>query len=72
MIFTICDHLRERIAELNDKVVEKFKGIIAAEEAKKVEDSTPKIFEAGEALSFTPVTKETFSKWCEAFLEELK
>ena len=65
MIFGICDHLRERIAELNDAVVDKFNGIIAAEEAKKVEDKGPKIFEAGEALSFTPVTKETFGLWCE-------
>jgi len=65
MIFGICDHLRERIAELNDSVVDKFNGIIAAEQAKKIEDAGPKIFEAGEKLSFTPVTKETFGLWCE-------
>lgn len=30
MIFMICDHLREQIAEINDAVLDKFNGIIRA------------------------------------------
>ena len=72
MIFDICELLRERIADLNDKVVAEYKGILDAEEKKKAEANAPQIFDTSEALTFTPVTKETFAKWCAEFLEQLK
>ena len=72
MIFDICELLRERIADLNDKVVAEYKGILDAEEKKKAEADAPMVFGASEALTFTPVTKESFAKWCEEFLEQLK
>ena len=31
MLFNICDHLREKIAEINDAVVGKFNDIVQAE-----------------------------------------
>ena len=31
MIFTLCDHLREKIADINDEVVNKFNKIMEAE-----------------------------------------
>ena len=72
MIFDICELLRERIADLNDSVVAKYKGILEEEEKKKAESEAPKLFDMSEALTFTPVTKETFATWCEDFMQEMK
>ena len=69
MIFNICELLRERIADINDKVVDKYKGILEEEEKRKAEADAPMIFAATDALTFTPVTKESFAKWCVDFLE---
>ena len=72
MIFDVCEHLRETIAEINDKVVDEFRGIIRAREEADAEAGGPKTFSNQEHLTFTPVTKESFGTWCSDFLEKLK
>lgn len=71
MIFNICDHLREKIAEINDKVVEKFNQIMDAQAEADAMAKMPKNIDVNN-LNYTPVTKETFGKWCEEFLEKLR
>lgn len=72
MMFDICEILRERIADLNDTVVNKYKGIVQAQEDAEREAATPKTFVHTDPLNYTPVTQETFSKWCDDFLEKLR
>ena len=71
MIFDICEHLRECIQNINDKVLDQYNEIKAAEEAKEAEENAPRISNA-DHLNYTPVTKETFAQWCSEFLEKLK
>ena len=71
MIFDICEFLREQIAEINDKVVNKYKKVIEAQEEKEREENAPQITNM-DTLNYIPVNKETFSKWCGEFLEKLK
>lgn len=71
MMFDICEHLREAIAEINDKVLGKFNKIV---EQKLVEEKEAKQlkFSNTQHLNYTPVNQETFSKWCKEFLAALK
>ena len=54
MIFETCELLREEIAAINDAVVDKFNGIIRAEEEARIEQATPKITDTN-FLDYTPV-----------------
>lgn len=71
MIFALCDHLREKIAEINDEVVGKFNQIIKDQEEADALAKGPRIIDTSN-LNYTPVTKESFGKWCEEFLEKLR
>ena len=63
MIFTICEHLREQISNINEKVLDKYNQIKEAQRAKDEEDNLPMTSNV-DHLTYTPVNKETFSKWC--------
>ena len=65
------EFIREELANINDAVVDKFNGIMKAEEQKRIEEATPKISDTN-FLDYTPVNKETFGAWCKNFLEEMK
>ena len=55
MVFTICEHLREQIAEINDNVLSKFNKIMEEQRAKEAEDQggfTSNV----DHLTYTPVT----------------
>ena len=71
MVFETCEFIREELANINDAVVDKFNGIMKAEEQKRIEEATPKISDTN-FLDYTPVNKETFGAWCKNFLEEMK
>ena len=65
------EFIREELANINDAVVDKFNGIMKAEEQKRIEEATPKISDTN-FLDYTPVNKETVGAWCKNFLEEMK
>lgn len=71
MIFNLVDHLREKIAEINDAVVDKFNDIVRAEEEAENIAKGPMTTNAGD-LNFTPVNAETFGKWCSEFMAKLQ
>ena len=69
MIFQMCDLLKEKITEINEKVLDK----LAAIEEK---ESFGNALKAGETtdqtnLNFTPVTAETFAAWCDTYMERI-
>lgn len=68
MIFMVCDHLREQIGEINDKVVEKFQAIMDVKN--KVEEDMFKVSKV-ERIVYTPVNQDTFGKWCNEWLADL-
>ena len=69
MIFQMCDYLKEKITDINDKVLEKLEKI-------EREESAAAGLETGEVidmtkLDFTPVNAETFGAWCKIYKERL-
>jgi hypothetical protein len=54
MVFTICEHLKEQIGEINDKVLNKYNQIVEAKRMKEEEDATPMRTNMDE-LDYTPV-----------------
>ena len=71
MIFEICEHLREQIGDINDKVLTKFNEVQKKIEEQEIYDAGPKTSNM-EDLDYTPVNEETFGKWCAEFLNKLK
>lgn len=62
MIFEITDFLKEKIVEINDEVLAKLQKI---EDASKAENTLKQTATGNiQQLSYTPVTPETFGKWC--------
>lgn len=71
MMFSVCDHLREKIAEINDSVVDKFNKIMEQRAEEEAIAKGPKTTNMND-LNYTPVNKETFGTWCAQFLAELQ
>ena len=71
MIFMICDHLREQISEINDSVLDKYNKIMEARANAEKEAKNNAFITNVDHLTYTPVTPETFSKWCKEWLAEL-
>jgi len=72
MMFEICEHLREQIADINDKVLGKYNAILDKKRAEEEEQNAPRLANVDEDLGYTPVTEETFSEWCKDFMAKLK
>ena len=70
MIFELADFIKSELTEINDGVVNALK---LAEDKGKVENAL-KVSEttSGQKLTYTPVTAETFAKWCDAYKERLR
>ena len=69
MVFELADYLKSELTEINDGVVNALK---MAQENGKIENAL-KVSEATpQRLNYTPVTAETFAKWCEQYKERLK
>lgn len=72
MMFDVCEHLRERISDINDTVLDKFNAIKRAEDEARAEELAPKLVNLDDNLNYTPVNAETFAKWCSEFLVNLR
>ena len=68
MLFEMCDLIKEKITQINEEVLGKVDQIF---ESNKVENAL-KTTETSKHLTYTPVTKETFEKWCNAYKERLR
>ena len=67
MIFELADYIKSELTEINDGLVNALK---LAEDKGKVENAL-KVGEvtSGNRLTYTPVTVETFAKWCDVYKE---
>lgn len=68
MIFELANYLKSELTEINDGVVNALRlqeNEGRVENALKVSELTSK------KLSFTPVTEETFAKWCAEYKERM-
>ena len=70
MIFEVCDMVREKISAINDEVLEKIDAMNMTEEQKVATQHEAK--KTDDNVTFTPVTKESFAVWCEAYMAKLK
>ncbi len=70
MVYDLCDCIKEQIVELNDKVVNKFNGIVEEERIAEIESKKPKSYSV-DPTSFTPVTAETFAAFCIKYKERM-
>lgn len=69
MIFELCDLVRERITGINDEVLER----LDAFELTDTMESKLKVTKVENAeVTYTPVTKESFAKWCFDYMERLR
>ena len=69
MIFQICDHIREKITEINDKVLGQLDEI-EEKESLSYALKTVKIDDTNRA-KFTPVTAETFAAWVDTYMKRI-
>jgi len=67
MIFEMCDLIKEKITNINDEVLEKVAQITKVNTVEHALKTT----ETEKNLTYTPVNKETFAKWCEAYKASL-
>jgi len=63
MIFELCDLIKEKITNINDEVLDKVAQIAKINTVEQALKTT----ETEKHLTYTPVTKETFAKWCENY-----
>lgn len=67
MLYDVCEHLREIISNLNDKLLNKLKEY---EDAHSVDKALQKqTFSQDAPMTFTPVTAETFGAWLAEYNE---
>ena len=69
MLYDVCESLRERLADMNEKILLK----LAEMDEKDSLDNALKSFQVSQdaPLNFTPVTKESFARWCDEFKERM-
>ena len=68
MIYDVCEHLREQLANMNEKILDKLQEIA---DANSVDKALQKVTISQDApMNFTPVTKETFAKWLDEYNEK--
>ena len=70
MIFELTDLLKEKITEINERVLNKFDEITEAENIKNANKETLRSDMTN--LTYTPVNEETFAIWCEAYKEKIR
>ena len=72
VLFDIAEHLREKICEINDGVLDVYNGIMKKKEDEERAEIQGMVFSSNDHLNYTPVNQITFGAWCEEFLEDLK
>ena len=68
MLFEMCDLIKEKITNINEEVLGKIDQI----NEKNTVENALKTTETSKHMTYTPVTKETFEKWCELHKERLR
>ena len=68
MIFEMCDLIREKISSINETVLQRVDAVTEVESMSHGLQATV----ATKKLDFTPVTKETFARWCEDYMARLQ
>lgn len=71
MIYELTEVLREHISDMNDIILKTLADLENKESINEGLSKKQQISMDG-PTSFTPVTKESFAKWCEGYLEKLK
>lgn len=68
MIYELTEVIREHISDMNDLIL---KTLSEQENKESINTGLSKVQQISMdgPTSFTPVTQETFSKWCEGYLE---
>ena len=70
MLYEVCEALREKIGEMNDIILRKLDEINKKD---SLETALKSVAVRSDApLTFTPVTQETFAKWCDAYKERMR
>lgn len=68
MIYDVCEHLREKLSDMNDKILYKLKEI---EESNSVDKALKAVTISQDApMNFTPVNAETFARWLADYKEK--
>jgi len=69
MLYDICECLRERLSDMNEKILAK----LAELDEQGSLDNALKSFQVSRdaPLNFTPVTQETFKRWCDEYKERM-
>lgn len=70
MIYEVCEALREKIGEMNDIILRKVDELNQKDSLDTALKSVA--IKADAPLTFTPVTQETFAKWCDAYKERMR
>lgn len=70
MIYDVCEHLREQISNMNEKILNKLKEL---DEKDSIENALKAVTISQDApMTYTPVNKETFGKWCADYKEHMR
>lgn len=70
MLYDVCEALREKLQEMNERILNKLAELT---EAGSLENALKSYHTASDApLSFTPVTIESFAKWCDEYKEKMR
>ena len=68
MIYDVCEHLRERLADMNEKILNKLQEI---EDSQSVEKALKTLSVSQDApMNFTPVNADTFARWLSEYKEK--
>ena len=70
MIYEVCEALREQIGEMNDLILRKLKQLNDKDSLDQGLKTSK--FSSDAPLTFTPVTQETFAKWCDIYKEKMR
>lgn len=69
MIYEVCESIREIISEMNELILKKLREI---EDRDSIDHALKSVKISSDApMTFTPVTQETFKRWCDAYKERM-
>ena len=70
MVYEMCEALREKLVEMNDLVLKKLDEINNKD---SLDTALKKVATfSQDAMTFTPVNKDTFAKWCDEYKERMR
>jgi len=70
VIYEVCEILRSKISDMNELILDKLR---EHDESHSLTATLSRVHVTSkDTMSFTPVTQETFAKWCLGYMEKLK